>query len=149
MVLTGRDTFPEISVQNSMDWFGPTGKVSKKRVHLLRWTTFPGRTGWNFGWMDRAHYLHEKTGNSSWKIKWFAPFRLESFRKYGLWFEAMQFFLLFLACSADLEVLCSGSFFYHVPFYSFMFICKISTRVVCVNGKHLSVKRESDALSYW
>ena len=35
--------------------FGPTGKVSKKRVHLLRWNTFPGRTGWNFGWMDRAH----------------------------------------------------------------------------------------------
>ena len=49
--------FPEISVQNSMDRFGPTGKVSKKRVHLLRWTTFPGRTGWNFGWMDRAHNL--------------------------------------------------------------------------------------------
>ena len=46
--------FPEISVQNSMDRFGPTGKVSKKRVHLLRWTTFPGRTGCNFGWMDRA-----------------------------------------------------------------------------------------------
>ena len=35
--------------------FGPTGKVSKKRVHLLRWTTFPGRTGWNFGRMDRTH----------------------------------------------------------------------------------------------
>ena len=46
--------FPEISVQNSMDRFGPTGKVSEKRVHLLRWTTFPGRTGWNFVWMDRA-----------------------------------------------------------------------------------------------
>ena len=46
--------FPEISVQNSMDRFGPTGKVSKKRVHLLRWTTFAGRTGWNVGWMDRA-----------------------------------------------------------------------------------------------
>ena len=35
-------------------WIGqdrlvPTGKVSKKWVHLLRWTTFPGRTGWNFG----------------------------------------------------------------------------------------------------
>ena len=42
--------FPEISVQNSMDWFGPSGKVSKKLVHLLRWTTFPGRTGRNFGW---------------------------------------------------------------------------------------------------
>ena len=32
-------------------------KVSKKRVRLLRWTTFPGRTGWNFVWMDRAHNL--------------------------------------------------------------------------------------------
>ena len=41
--------FLDISVQNSMDRFGPTGKVSKKRVHLLRWTNFPGRTGWNFG----------------------------------------------------------------------------------------------------
>ena len=46
--------FPEISVQNSMDRLGPTGKKKKKRVHLLRWTTFPGPTGWNFGWMDRA-----------------------------------------------------------------------------------------------
>jgi len=41
--------FPEISVQNSMDRIDPTGKVSKKLVHLLRWTTFPGRTGRNFG----------------------------------------------------------------------------------------------------
>ena len=32
-----------------MDRFGPTGKVLKKMVHLLRWTTFPGRTGRNFG----------------------------------------------------------------------------------------------------
>ena len=40
---------PEISVQNSMDRFVPTGKVSKKRVHLLRWSSFPGQTGWNFG----------------------------------------------------------------------------------------------------
>ena len=46
--------FPEISVQNSVDRFGPTGKVSKKLAHLFRWTTFPGRTGRNFGWMDRA-----------------------------------------------------------------------------------------------
>ena len=41
--------FPEISVQNSMDGFGPTGKVSKKLVHLLRWSSFAGRTGVNFG----------------------------------------------------------------------------------------------------
>ena len=46
--------FAEISVQNSMHRFAPTGKVSKKRVHLWRWSSFPGRTGWNFGWMDRA-----------------------------------------------------------------------------------------------
>ena len=37
-----------------VDRLVPTGKVSKKWVHLLRWTTFPGRNGWNFGWMDRA-----------------------------------------------------------------------------------------------
>ena len=37
-----------------MDRFGPTRKVSKKRVHFLRWTTFPGRTGWTFGGKDRA-----------------------------------------------------------------------------------------------
>ena len=37
-----------------MDRFGPTGKVSKKQVHLLRWSSFPGRTGLNFGWTDRA-----------------------------------------------------------------------------------------------
>ena len=29
-------------------------------------------------------YVHGKTGNSGWKIKWFASFRLGSFRKYGL-----------------------------------------------------------------
>ena len=41
--------FPEISVQNSMDRFGPTGKVSEELVHLLRWSSFPGRTGSTFG----------------------------------------------------------------------------------------------------
>ena len=41
--------FPEIMVQNSMDQFGPTGKVLKKLVHLLRWPSFPGRTGLDFG----------------------------------------------------------------------------------------------------
>ena len=53
-----QSNFPEISVQNSMDRFGPTGKVSKKRVHLLRWSSFPRRTGWNFGWIDRAQYFY-------------------------------------------------------------------------------------------
>ena len=49
---TGRDPF-----NHSMDRFGPTKKVSKKRVHLMRWSSFPGRTVWNFGLMDRAHFL--------------------------------------------------------------------------------------------
>ena len=55
-----------------MDRFGPTGKVSKKRVHLLRWSSFPGRTGWNFGWMDRAQRLFTR------------GFRFRS-RRVGLW----------------------------------------------------------------
>ena len=54
--------FPEISVQNSMDRFGPTGKVSKKLVHLLRWSSFPGRTGLKFGSMDRAPGVSNKIG---------------------------------------------------------------------------------------
>ena len=42
-------------------------------------------------------YLHGKTGNSSRKIKlkWFAPFCLGSFRKYGPWFEVMHLFCSF------------------------------------------------------
>ena len=31
-----------------------------------------------------TYHLLGKTGNSGWKIKWFAAFRLESFRKDGL-----------------------------------------------------------------
>ena len=49
-------------------------------------------------------------------------------------------FLLFLVCKADLDKLSSGSFSNHVKFYSFVysfeFMKKIPTRVVCVNGKH-------------
>ena len=45
-------------------------------------------------------------------------------------------FLLFLVCSAELVVLCNASFSHQVKFYSFVFLHNISTRVVCVNGKH-------------
>ena len=45
-------------------------------------------------------------------------------------------FLLFLVCSAKLVVLCNVSFSHQVKFYSFMFMHNISTRLVCVNGKH-------------
>ena len=42
-----------------------------------------------------TYQLHGKTGNSSWKIKWFAPSRNESFRKWGLGFEVTKFSSLF------------------------------------------------------
>ena len=42
--------------------------------------------------------------------------------------------LIFSAGSVD--IMCSGSFSHHFKFYSFMFAYKISTREVCVNGKH-------------
>ena len=45
-------------------------------------------------------------------------------------------FLLCLVRLADLNIPCNGSFSHLVKFnfYSFMFMHKISTRVVCVNG---------------
>ena len=46
---------------------------------------------------------------------------------------ANAIFLLFLFCLADLDILCSGLFSHHVKFYSFMFMYKISTPMVCVN----------------
>ena len=45
-------------------------------------------------------------------------------------------FPFFSVCSADLDILCSGSFSRLVKFYSFKFVHKKSTRVVCVNGEH-------------
>ena len=45
------------------------------------------------------------------------------------------FFLLFLGFSARLDVTCSQPFSHHVKFHSFMFMNKIPTRLVCVNGK--------------
>ena len=45
-------------------------------------------------------------------------------------------FLLILVCSANLDILCSGLLSHHVKYFSFMFMHKISTQEVCVNGKH-------------
>ena len=41
-----------------------------------------------------------------------------------------------MVCSANLDILCGGKFSHHFKFYTFMFMHKISIRVVCVNGKH-------------
>jgi len=52
------------------------------------------------------------------------------------WGDAI--FLLSSARSADVDILCSGPIFQPVKFHNFMCICTrlISTRVVCVSGKH-------------
>ena len=47
-----------------------------------------------------------------------------------------EIFLFFSVCSADLDILCSGSFSQLVKFYSFKFVHNIPTWVVCVNGEH-------------
>ena len=44
-------------------------------------------------------------------------------------------FLLFSVCSAYLDILCGSLFSHQFEFYSFMFMQKISTQVVCVNVK--------------
>lgn len=59
--------------------------------------------------------VHGKSQNSG----WFAPFRLGSFKKQCLWFEAMQLFYSWI-CSSDLYIRCGGSFSHHLKFYSFM-----------------------------
>ena len=85
-----------------------------------------------------AYHLHEKSRNSGWKIKWLLPFRLGSFKNYELWFEGIQYFSTLLVCSADSDTdIVMGSSFHHVKFHSFMFMHKIFTQAICVNGKHL------------
>ena len=65
------------------------------------------------------------------------PFRLGSFRKYGLWFEGIQYFSTLLVCSAYSDTdIAMGSSLHHVKFHSFMFMHKIFTQVVCINGNH-------------
>ena len=52
-----------------------------------------------------------------------------------IWGDAS--FLLLLVGSADLNMFCSSSFSHHIAFYSFVFMHKISTLVVCfTNVEH-------------
>ena len=79
-------------------------------------------------------------GKPGWKMKWLAPFRFESVygKRQKLWAVICgdAIFQLFLVCSAVLDIRCSRSFFHLVKFYTFIFMHKISTRVVCVNVEH-------------
>ena len=60
------------------------------------------------------YHLLGKTGYSGWKIKWFAPSCLGSFRKCGLCFAMIYFFY----SVSDLYIVCSGSSSHHVKLYS-------------------------------
>ena len=67
--------FPEISVQNSMDRFG---KVSKKRVHLLRWSS-------------GAIHSTKISGNFGPKLNGSVRSNRKSFEKTGPPFEVVLF----------------------------------------------------------
>lgn len=64
------------------------------------------------------------------KINWLTPFHFESFRKYGLLLEAMQFFYSFQPVQPVLIyfIQCRGLFSLHVKFYSFVLMHKVSTQ---------------------
>ena len=84
-----------------------------------------------------TYHLHGKTGNLSWKIKWFAPFRLERFRKYGLWFEVILFFCTFKSLWLMWnDILYSDSLSRNMAVHCLIFMPEISNQTVFVNGKH-------------
>ena len=69
------------------------------------------------------------------KIKWFTRRGKPQKIWAMIWGDAS--FLLLLVGSADLNMFCSSSFSCHIAFYSFVFMHKISTLVVCfTNGEH-------------
>ena len=61
----------------------------------------------------------------------------EASENVGWYFRRNAIFPVFLVSFQLIWiVLCGGLFSHHVKFYSFMFMPKISTRVVCGNGKN-------------
>ena len=76
--------------------------------------------------VSSTHHLVEKTGDSGWKVM-----------RAVICGDAIFFPLLSLSSSCQ-DILCSGSFSHHVKFYSVM-MHKISTRMVCVNGRQVSI----------
>ena len=64
------------------------------------------------------HFIWEASENMGCDLRWCYKF----------------IFLPLPVCSADLDLLCRGSFTHHFKFNRFIFLHKISTQVVCVNG---------------
>ena len=68
-VRSNRKSFEETgSPSTSSPGLFPKKVLGTRLVNLLRWTTFPGRTGWNFGWMDRAPWLSSDVKKSELQI---------------------------------------------------------------------------------
>ena len=72
-----------------------------------------------------TYHLHGKSGNSEWHCS--------NGSRHSVCGASEN-----MRCPADLSIHCSGSFSHHVKFYSFffLFLHTISSRLVCVNGKH-------------
>ena len=81
-----------------------------------------------------TYHLHGNNGNPNGSRS--------NFRKYGLLFEAMQFFYYFQSVKLIWIYFVTGrsQFFHYVKLYGLIFMHKISTRVVCVNGEHAKSK---------
>ena len=77
--------------------------------------------------------------NSGGKMKWF---RLESFKKHGLWLEAIYFFTTLVCKLIGYTLYIQSKSFSPLTTSNFkvLFVQKIFTRVVCVNLKHLSFR---------
>ena len=68
---------------------GDQGEVSHQKYVLCGHTCPGGLYHEKLSLVQCTYYLHGKTRNLGWKIKWSASFHLGSLRKYGLWFEAL------------------------------------------------------------
>ena len=108
--------------------FRCSGKCSAGTTKKVMQPDFP-ETCWNGNTGN--------TENAGWKIKWFATFRLGIFRKYGLQIEAMQFFYSLQPVQQMWIYFAAGR---SSSLSNFIILCVctrlISTRVVCVSGKH-------------
>ena len=87
----------------------------------ILWRAARGAPNSNFQFV--ITHFHGKTGNSCWKINWFAPFRLGSFRKHGLCFLGNVIFLLFLVYSTDLDTDFVAGFSPTTSIFSVLCLC--------------------------
>ena len=89
-----------------------------------------------------TYHLHGNNGNPNGSHS--------NFRKYGLLFEAMQFFYYFQSVKLIWIYFVTGrsQFFHYVKLYGLIFMHKISTRVVCANGEWILREKILNNLFY-